>query len=361
MNLRLDARPQGIIARRRTGAMVLAAGAAGLGLAASGASAIADDNDAATTISGVTVTAAENDQGPQTNALTKLPAKLADIPQSITVLSQELLHAEGVSSLADALKNVPGITIGGAEGGQIGNNINLNGFTARTDIFLDGFRDRGQYYRDTFALDEVEVLMGPSSMLFGRGSTGGAINQVSKLPSLKSQSEFDLSGTTNGLARGTADFDAPISDDAAVRIAAMGQKGAISTRLGTTVDDYGVAPSYRIGIGGPTQVTVSALIQHNHDRPDYGVPALNGLPVKSGFDTLYGYSSDHTDQDIVAVGGEIEHTFSAHLSVRNQLQFNGVDTDAIETAAHALGLVGSTGFTALNPAGIGNQDRKSVV
>ena len=78
---------------------------------------------------------------------------------------------------------MPGITIGGAEGGQIGNNINLNGFTARTDIYLDGFRDRGQYYRDTFALDSVEVLMGPSSMLFGRGSTGGAINQVSKRPS----------------------------------------------------------------------------------------------------------------------------------------------------------------------------------
>ena len=96
------------------------------------------------------------------------------------MLNRALLQSQGVSSLADALKNVPGITIGGAEGGQIGNNINLNGFTARTDIFMDGFRDRGQYYRDTFALDSVEVLMGPSSMLFGRGSTGGAINQVSK-------------------------------------------------------------------------------------------------------------------------------------------------------------------------------------
>ena len=67
-----------------------------------------------------------------------------------------------------------------AEGGQIGNNINLRGFTARTDIYLDGFRDRGQYYRDTFDLEAIEVLYGPSSMLFGRGSTGGVINQVSK-------------------------------------------------------------------------------------------------------------------------------------------------------------------------------------
>ena len=90
------------------------------------------------------------------------------------------MDAQGATSLSDALRNVPGITIGAAEGGQIGNNINLRGFTARTDIYLDGFRDRGQYYRDTFDLEAIEVLKGPSSMLFGRGSTGGVINQVSK-------------------------------------------------------------------------------------------------------------------------------------------------------------------------------------
>jgi catecholate siderophore receptor len=257
-----------------------------------------------------------------------------------------------VVSLSDALRNVPGITIGGAEGGQIGNNINLNGFTARTDIFLDGFRDRGQYYRDTFALEAVEVLMGPSSMLFGRGSTGGAINQVSKLPTLKPETEFYLSATTNGLARGTADVNAPISDNSAVRIAAMGQRGAISTRTGTTVDDYGVAPSYRVGIGEATQLTLSALLQHNHDQPDYGVPPLNGEPVKSGFDTIYGYSDDRTDQDVAAVGGEVKHRLSEHLTVRNQLQYNSVNTDARETAPQGTGIVTVDGYIPFNPPGI---------
>jgi catecholate siderophore receptor len=219
---------------------------------------------------------------------------LKDINQSVTVLNRSLLQSQGVTSLSDALKNVPGITIGGAEGGQIGNNINLNGFTARTDIYLDGFRDRGQYYRDTFALEEVEVLMGPSSMLFGRGSTGGAINQVSKKPMLTPYREADISGTTNGLVRGTADLNAPLSDNSAFRVSVMGQDGAVSTRDKTTVNDYGVAPSYKWGIGTSTQVTVSALIQHNNDRPDYGQPPLNGAPVKSGFNTLYGYSTDRT-------------------------------------------------------------------
>jgi catecholate siderophore receptor len=109
---------------------------------------------------------------------------IRDIPQSVTVINSALMRAQAATSLGDALRNVPGITMGAAEGGSIGNNFNLRGFSARTDLYLDGMRDRGQYYRDVFSLDAVEVLQGPSSMLFGRGSTGGVINQVTKLPSL---------------------------------------------------------------------------------------------------------------------------------------------------------------------------------
>ena len=132
-----------------------------------------------------------------TTATTATGSQLAPV----TVVNKAQMQSQGVSSLADALRNVSGITLGGAEGGQIGNNINLNGFSARTDIYLDGFRDRGQYYRDTFAIEEVEVLMGPSSMLFGRGSTGGIINQVSKKANLKAATEITGSVTTNGLVR----------------------------------------------------------------------------------------------------------------------------------------------------------------
>ena len=113
-----------------------------------------------------------------------VPVPIRDVPQSVTVINSALMQAQGATSLGDALRNVPGITMGAAEGGSIGNNFNLRGFSARTDLYLDGMRDRGQYYRDLFSLDSVEVLQGPSSMLFGRGSTGGVINQVSKLPSL---------------------------------------------------------------------------------------------------------------------------------------------------------------------------------
>src|SRR4029077_7850178 len=127
----------------------------------------------------------------------------------------ELMQAQAATNLADALRNVPGITMGAAEGGSIGNNFNLRGFSARTDLYLDGMRDRGQYYRDVFSLDSVEVLQGPSSMLFGRGSKGGSINQVSKLPSLTRFSTATIVGGTQPSVRGTVDYNQPIDGTSA--------------------------------------------------------------------------------------------------------------------------------------------------
>ncbi|WP_338862378.1 TonB-dependent siderophore receptor [Mycetohabitans rhizoxinica] len=265
----------------------------------------------------------------------KRPTTLRDIPQEVVVVNKALMQSQGVASFADALRNVPGITIGGAEGGQIGNNINLRGFTARTDIYLDGFRDRGQYYRDTFNLESIDVLYGPSSMLFGRGSTGGVINQVSKKANLTRSAE--VSGTV-GMGdnyRTTVDVNQPISDTAAVRVNAFGQS------VGTTRDamrnkDFGIAPQVRLGIGAPTEITLSALIQHNRDMPDYGVPAVNGHPAPVGRERFYGYTSDRTVQDVQTLSARIEHRFSDELKLRNQTQFSHYATDARATNAASV-------------------------
>ena len=114
-----------------------------------------------TTLREVQVQGAQDRTGFGANPATisRLPADLRDAPQSVTVINQAVMQSQAATSLASALRNVPGLTIGGAEGGQIGTNINLNGFSARTDLYLDGARDRAQYYRDTFALESVEVLM----------------------------------------------------------------------------------------------------------------------------------------------------------------------------------------------------------
>ncbi|RDU96096.1 TonB-dependent receptor [Trinickia dinghuensis] len=270
----------------------------------------------------------------------KVPTAQRDIAQSVTVINQALMQSQGATSFQDSLRNAPGITIGGAEGGQIGNNINLRGFTAQNDIYLDGFRDRNQYYRDTFDLESIDVLYGPSSMLFGRGSTGGVIDQVSKQPSLKASGEISTTIGTSDRYRTSVDLNHPLTDTAAFRVDAFGQS------LGSTRDemknkDYGIAPSVRFGIGTPTEVTISALIQHNYDMPDYGVQAIDGHAFAPSMHTYYGLTDDRTIQDVQSLRARVEHKISDALSVSNQTQISHSTTDARETAAHAV-LTGPT-------------------
>ncbi|MBV8124559.1 MAG: TonB-dependent receptor, partial [Paucibacter sp.] len=297
-----------------------------------------------------------NYQSSMSSVGAKTPQALRDIPQTINVVDKQLMQAQGAASLPDALRNVPGITIGGAEGGQIGNNINLRGFTARTDIYLDGFRDRGQYYRDLFDLEQVEVLQGPSSMLFGRGSTGGVINQETKQARLVDAIELSATVGSDGRVRTTLDDSTRLSSTAAVRINMFAQD------LKTTRDvmqnkDFGVAPTLRLGIGTPTEITLSALLQHNSDMPDYGVQSLNGQPVTARPDTFYGLASDLTTQDVAMLNGVVKHVFNDTWTLRNQTQFNRYTTNAQETAAHALsttnsvaGLITPPAFGNYNPA-----------
>ncbi|WOD18045.1 TonB-dependent receptor [Paraburkholderia kirstenboschensis] len=265
----------------------------------------------------------------------KVPTALRDIPQAAVVVPKAVLQSQAASSFTDALRNVPGITIGAAEGGQIGNNINLRGFSARTDIYLDSFRDRGQYYRDTFNLESIDVLYGPSSLYFGRGSTGGVINQVSKQPTLKPRADVSVQAGTHDRYRTTLDVDTPITSTSAFRINAFGQS------LGSSRDvmkskDYGVAPEVKFGIGTPTEITLSALIQHNRDQPDYGIPALNGHPAPVNRGTFYGFTDDRTIQDVQTLNARIEHRFNDNLKLRNQTQFSHYSTEARATNAASV-------------------------
>ncbi|WP_027799102.1 TonB-dependent receptor [Paraburkholderia dilworthii] len=265
----------------------------------------------------------------------KVPTALRDIPQAAVVVPKAVLQSQAASSFTDALRNVPGITIGAAEGGQIGNNINLRGFSARTDIYLDSFRDRGQYYRDTFNLESIDVLYGPSSLYFGRGSTGGVINQVSKQPTLKPRADVSVQAGTHDRYRTTVDLNTPITSTSAFRINAFGQSLA-SSRDVMKSKDYGVAPEVKFGIGTPTEITLSALIQHNRDQPDYGIPALNGHPAPVNRGTFYGFTDDRTIQDVQTLNARIEHRFNDNLKVRNQTQFSHYSTEARATNAASV-------------------------
>jgi len=309
----------------------------------------ADPNAAPVTMQPVTVTGARPSDDFQVNrtSINRMGAPdLMDVPQSVMVINKALMQSQGATSLQSAIRNVPGVTIGAAEGGTIGNNFNIDGFSARTDIFLDGMRDRGQYYRDVFALEQIEVLFGPASLLFGRGSTGGVINQVTKKPGLKKAIELTTSATTNGLVRSTADVNLPFGEDSssAARVNGMFQWGKTSTVDQTVAQDFGFAPGVKFGIGTPTQITLQALLQHNHDQVQYGVPPLNGFPIDVPRNTAYGFTDDFTNQDVISVMSTVDHAFNKDFKLRNQTMFNFVDTYVRETSGNAVGTLGATGF-----------------
>ncbi len=280
---------------------------------------------------------------PVAPSLQRIGPDLMDTPQSVIVVNKALMQSQGATSLTSAIRNIPGITIGAAEGSQIGNNININGFSARTDIYLDGMRDPGQYYRDVFDLEQIEVLFGPSSMLFGRGSTGGVINQVLKKPGMKDFTDLSVAGTTNGYVRTTMDMNKVTGESEAFRMNAMFQEGKTSTRNNTEVLDFGLAPSYKLGIGQPTTLTLYALLQHNHDKADYGLPPLNGYPAQVNANNSYGFNSDFSDQTVVMLGSTLEHKFDKETSLRNQTQFNYVNSYIIQTAPQSIGTISSNG------------------
>ena len=309
--------------------------------------------DAPATMQTVTVTGSRPSEDFQTTrgSLFRLGApNLMDVPQTVIVVNKALMQSQGVTTLDQAVRNVPGVTIGSAEGGAIGNNINLNGFSARTDIYLDGMRDRGQYYRDVFALEQVEVLMGPSSMLFGRGSTGGVINQVTKKPGPRKATELSTQVTTNGLVRTTADVNLPFEETNAARVNAMFQAGKATTIDNTNVLDFGLAPSVRLGIGTPTEITLAATMQHRKDQVPYGVPPLNGFPVNVPRNVNYGLADDYTEQDVLQLNATVEHKVSNQLRLRNQTEFAWVNTNVRQTSGAAVGVLGpyprSLGFIA---------------
>lgn len=301
--------------------------------------------DAAVELPAVPVTAAERRERYATGVTSvggKLPAELRDVPQVVNVVTEDVIEAQGAASLKEALRYVPGITLAAGEGGNIGDNISLRGFSARTDVYLDGFRDRGQYTRDTFHLQAVEVLKGPASMLFGRGSTGGVINQVSKQPSLTPSAEVSATLGTDDYYRATADLNQPTGEQAAFRIAAMGQ-AQHSTRDFVQGDSYGVAPSLRFGIGSPTEITLSALLQRSEELPDYGFPMIQlsesdplKKPAKAPHDRFYGYRDDYFDQEVELFTASVKHQINGALSLRNRTQYTHYSTEASPTPLGTL-------------------------
>ncbi|MBP5077987.1 TonB-dependent siderophore receptor [Pseudomonas chlororaphis] len=271
----------------------------------------------------------------------KYVAPLLDTPQTITVVPPKLIQEQQALSLRQVLSNVSGITFNAGEGGGgSGDSINIRGFSANSNMQIDGLRDSAQTNRsDTFNIEQVEVIKGPNSVFGGAGTTGGSINLVSKQP--KDQAFTRLGGSlgTDNYYRLTLDSNQPlegVGQDSAVRINLMGHQNDVPGREQIDRERWGIAPSLRLGFSDATRLTLSAFHQTDDNLPDYGVPALDGKKLAGvKRDAYFGWKNlDKEEIEQNAFTADFEHDFSDHLRLQNLTRYSRTARDTIVSASH---------------------------
>ena len=260
--------------------------------------------------------------------LASMPStSIQDTPQAVNVIDAATMKQQAVTTLGDALRNVPGITIAIGEGGTLaGDQFRIRGFDAKDDVYLDGLRDFGAYTRDSFNYQEVQVLKGPSGLMFGRGTTGGAINTISKSPFLRNHYSAALEGGNGDHVRATADLNYAFSDTGAVRLNLMFTDTGVVDRDVVHNTRWGIAPTIALGLGTDTQWSLSYLHQHSTGIPDYGItvaqrpgqliaePATQyGVPRN----TFTGYNTDRDRNDTDIVTMKLAHQATPWLTLSN--------------------------------------------
>ena len=252
----------------------------------------------------------------------KFTEPLLDTPQSVTTISSQLMEDRNVMSLDDALRNVPGITLGAGEFSWQGNNPTIRGFSSRNDMFLDGMRDLGSYARDPFNLEAVEVLLGPSSMVFGRGSTGGVINQSTKKPVDQEIRSLHVNLGNASTARAVVDFNQPltVTNGGGFRLNLLAHKSDVPGRDTVKTERYGIAPSLSLGLGNATNLTLSYLHLESDSLPDYGMPWIEKRPANVRRENFYGFDNDtlETDADVASV--ILDHQLNRTWALNTQLR-----------------------------------------
>jgi catecholate siderophore receptor len=233
-----------------------------------------------------------------------------------------------------ALRNAPGISLAAGEGGSQGDNLTIRGFTARNDIFLDGMRDFGSYYRDPFDYEQVDVLEGPSSVSFGRGSTGGVINQETKQPEMQRSVAVEADGGTDTTRRFTVDANEPLPTlgrGTAFRLNLVGDEGGVAERDVTESRRYSLAPSLAFGLGTPTRATIDYFRFQENDIPDYGIPWYFNGAAPVARHNYYGFKQNYLKTDVNMLTIRAEHDINSSLKLRNQARYSNNERDALIT------------------------------
>ena len=302
-------------------------------------------------LTGVTVTdTAIEDEGYKAERIgsPKAVAPLLDTPRSIVVVDKQVIKDTGAATLVDALRTVPGITFGAAEGGNpIGDRPFIRGFDSQGSTYLDGVRDIGAQTREVFAVEQIQVVRGSDSTLGGRGSAGGSLNIISKLPQRENFIAGSLSAGTADYKRVTADVNQMIGENVGVRISGVWHDQDVAGRDAIFQKRWGVAPSITIGLNSPTKLTFAYYHLDTDELPDSGLPflytigntpnlgfsyvtpALGTVTTASGTTgnvsrrNFYGFKNrDFRDSKTDQLTMRFEHDFGNGIKVRNTSRYS---------------------------------------
>src|SRR3954464_14123852 len=204
----------------------------------------------------------------------KFPEPLLNTPKTVTVLSKEILADKNATTLKQAVLSTAGVTLGTGEGGNaFGDRFFIRGFDARNDVFLDGMRDAGVSVRENFFTEQVEILRGPGSSFAGRGTTGGAINIVTKQATTeKSFYNMDTTFATDHTKRVVLDVNQVISPTLAVRAGGLFQDAGVAGRNYIKDDRDGGFVTAKWTPLDTVKLYASYIHTNLHGLPDFGVP-----------------------------------------------------------------------------------------
>ena len=288
-----------------------------------------------TTMSTVTVKETAEIQGKDTLLLKKTTVgkgkqDIKDIPQSVTVFTEKLMADRNQDDFREVLRTTAGVTFLAGETGE--EDVRLRGFSLGQagDIYIDGMKDAPLIERDTFNHDRVEVLKGSASMLFGKGSTGGVVNQVNKAPLLIDQHEAAYTFGTGNSHRATGDFNFVTGENAAFRLNAMVQE---ADNYGAKQDKRGIAPTFAWGIGTRDEFSIGLYYLESKGRPTYNHPwrlSADGkinttLPARN----FYGLESDYNNTESKYITLGHIHRFDDNGELNTRLRWGNYKRDML--------------------------------
>lgn len=280
----------------------------------------------ATELPATAISAEEQAEDPRvkiSNTATRTSTPVRYVPQAIDSIKTSNVADYGTNDIGDVLSGIPNVS---SSADTRFDSLRIRGFDASNDFYLDGIRDDSQYKRDLHNIERVEVLKGPAAVLYGRGSQGGIVNRVSKLPEFGRRSTIEAQGGSDDLRSLYADLSTDPSENLSLRLN-MGNMDENSFRDGVSGNRQLFAPS----MSWQLTPDLNWLVQYEYSRynrtPDRGIPGVNGRPADVGRDTTYGNDHDFIDDKAQSLRSKLTYEINDNWQLRQTLGVFKLDSD----------------------------------